>query len=181
MEWFRSIMLPPQGSEFAGEVDTLYMFLFWLSAVLFLGIGGAAIYFAWRYRYKPGRVTPHITHNTTLEIVWSVLPLLLCGVIFFWGLNDWMKYAVAPGDSMEIQITAKKWLWTFEYPDGTRSVNELHLPVNKSVHFVMTSEDVLHDFYVPDMRVKRDIIPNRYSEIWFLPTALGEHTATCAE
>jgi membrane protein implicated in regulation of membrane protease activity len=66
MEWFRSIMLPPQGSAFAGEVDTLYMFLFWLSGVLFLGIAGAAIYFAWRYRYKPGRVTPHITHNTTL-------------------------------------------------------------------------------------------------------------------
>ena len=125
-------------------------------------------------KYKAGRVTPHQTHNTRLEITWTILPLVLCVGLFFWGLNGYMKFAVAPGDSMEIQITAKKWLWTFEYPDGTRSVNELHLPVNKSVHFVMTSEDVLHDFYVPDMRVKRDIIPNRYSEIWFLPTALGE-------
>lgn len=162
-------------------MDFVYMAILWLSIVLFLGIVGAEVYFMWRFRYVPGRATPHQTHNTQLEITWSVLPLLLCVGLFFWGLNGYMKFAVAPGDSMEIQITAKKWLWTFEYPDGTRSVNELHLPVNKSVHFVMTSEDVLHDFYVPDMRVKRDVIPNRYSEIWFLPTALGEHVSTCAE
>ena len=145
MEWFRSLMLPPQGSAFAAEIDTLYMFLFWLSAVLFIGIAGAAIYFAVRYRYVPGRVTPHITHNTTLEIVWSVLPLLLCIVIFFWGTTDWLKYAVAPGESMEIQITAKKWLWQFEYPDGSRTANDIHVPVGKPVKFIMTSEDVLHD------------------------------------
>src|SRR5690242_2182984 len=100
MEWLRSIMLPPQGSVFAGEVDTLYMFLFWLSVVFFVGIAGAAVYFPWRYRYKPGRVTPHITHNTPLEIIWSVIPLLICVVIFFWGLFGFMKYAVAPGEAM---------------------------------------------------------------------------------
>src|SRR5271168_1496934 len=181
MEWFRSLMLPPQGSAFAVEVDALYMFLFWLSAVLFLGIAFAAIYFAWRYRYTPGRVTPHITHNTTLEILWSVLPLLLCVVIFFWGLNGWMKYAVAPGESMEIQVTAKKWLWTFEYPDGSRTANDIHVPIGKPVRFIMTSEDVLHDFYVPDMRVKHDIVPGRYTEVWFTPTVLGVHHVTCAE
>ena len=82
---------------------------------------------------------------------------------------------------MEIQVTGKKWLWQFEYPDGTRSVNEVHMPVNKAVHLVMTSEDVLHDFFVPDMRVKRDVIPGRYSEYWFTPTMVGEHVSTCAE
>ena len=97
------------------------MALFWLSVVLFLGIAIPAVYFAWRYRYKPGRVTPHVTHNTALEIVWSVLPLLLCVGIFFWGLKGWMEYAVAPGEAMEIQVTAKKWLWQFEYPDGSRT------------------------------------------------------------
>ena len=174
-------MLPPQGSVFAGEVDTLYMFLFWLSVVFFVGIAGAAVYFPWRYRYKPGRVTPHITHNTPLEIIWSVIPLLICVVIFFWGLFGFMKYAVAPGEAMEIQITAKKWLWQFEYPDGSRTVNDIHLPIGKPVRFVMTSEDVLHDFFVPDMRVKHDIVPGRYTEIWFTPTVMGEHHATCAE
>src|SRR6266849_4785237 len=147
MEWLRSALLPPQGSEFAKDIDFAYMFILWLSIVLFLGIVGAMSYFAWRYRYVPGRATPHQTHNTALEIVWSVLPLLLCVGLFFWGLVGYMKYIVAPGDAMEIQVTAQKWQWQFEYPDGTRSLNELHLPVNKNARFVMTSVVVLHDFY----------------------------------
>ncbi len=181
MEWLRSIMLPPQGSAYAAEVDTVYMALFWLSVVLFLGIAVCAIGFAWRYRYKPGRVTPHQTHNTMLEIIWSVIPLLLCIGIFFWGLHGWMEAAVAPGEAMEVQIVAKKWIWQFEYPDGTRTVNELHVPVNKPVRFVMTSEDVIHDFFVPDMRTKQDIVPGRYTQEWFTPTVLGVHHVTCAE
>ena len=140
-----------------------------------------SVYFAWRYRYKPGRVTPHQTHNTTLEVLWSVGPLILCIGIFFWGLNGWMKYAVAPGEAMEISVTAKQWLWQFEYPDGSRTINDIHVPVNKPVKFTMTSEDVLHDFFVPDMRVKHDIIPGRYTQIWFTPTVLGKHNFTCAE
>ena len=114
-------------------------------------------------------MTPHQTHNTTLEVLWSVIPLILCIGIFFWGLNGWMKYAVAPGEAMEISVTAKQWLWQFEYPDGSRTINDIHVPVNKPVKFTMTSEDVLHDFFVPDMRVKHDIIPGRYTQIWFTP------------
>jgi len=91
------------------------------------------------------------------------------------------QYAVAPGESMEISVTAKQWLWQFEYPDGSRTINDIHVPVNKPVKFTMTSEDVLHDFFVPDMRVKHDIIPGRYTQIWFTPTVLGKHNFTCAE
>jgi len=174
-------MLPRQGSVFAGEIDVVYMFLFWLSVVLFLGIAVPSLYFCWRYRYQPGRVTPHQTHNTALEITWSILPLILCVGIFFWGLESWMKSIVAPGEAMEVQVTAKQWLWQFEYPDGSRTVNDLHVPVNKPVRFVMTSTDVLHDFFVPDMRVKHDIVPGRYTVVWFTPTVLGLHTVTCAE
>jgi cytochrome c oxidase subunit 2 len=181
MDWLRKWMMPPQGSEFAKEIDFVYMSLFWLSVVLFLMIAVPSVYFAWRYRYKPGRVTPHQTHNTTLEVLWSVGPLILCIGIFFWGLNGWMKYAVAPGEAMEISVTAKQWLWQFEYPDGSRTINDIHVPVNKPVKFTMTSEDVLHDFFVPDMRVKHDIIPGRYTQIWFTPTVLGKHNFTCAE
>ena len=174
-------MLPQQGSVLAAEIDGVYMFIFWLSVVLFIGIVGTMLYVSWRYRFVAGRVTPHQTHNTMLEITWSVLPLLLCIGLFFWGVDGYMKLSVAPGEAMEIQITAKQWLWQFEYPDGTRSVNEVHVPANKPVHFVMTSEDVLHDFYVPDMRVKKDIIPGRYTDIWFTPTVEGLHVSTCAE
>src|SRR5580704_6063711 len=179
MDWLRNWMMPPQGSAYAGEVDFVYMGIFWLCTVMFIGIAGAAAWFS--YRFRPGRVTPHDTHNTKLEVIWTVLPLILCIGIFFWGLNGWMKYAVAPGDAMEVQVTAKKWLWQFEYPDGTRTVNEIHVPANKAVKFVMTSEDVIHDFFVPDMRVKHDIIPGRYTEVWFTPTVLGKHRFTCAE
>jgi len=184
MEWLRTMWLPvSQGSDFAKEIDGLFMDIFWLSMFFFVGIVAAMIYFAWRYRFKPGRVTPHQTHNTTLEVVWTVIPTLIILVLFFVGVISYMKFAVAPGEAMEIQITGKQWLWTFEYPDGTRSVNEMHVPVNKNVRLVMTSEDVLHDFYVPDMRIKRDLIPGRYTQIWFRSnnSAIGEHVATCAE
>jgi cytochrome c oxidase subunit II len=184
MEWLRTLMLPVnQGSDFATEVDFIYMTLFWGSVFFFVGIVGAAAYFSWRYRYKPGRATPHQTHNTTLEIIWTVIPTMIIVVIFFWGVNGYMKFAVAPGEAMEVQVVGKQWLWTFEYPDGTRSVNEMHVPVNKNIRLVMSSEDVLHDFYVPDMRIKRDIIPGRYTQIWFRANdkGLGEHVTTCAE
>src|ERR1700674_5527495 len=146
MERLARWMLPAVGSDFAQEIDPIYMGLILLMVVLFVGIAFPTFYFAWRYRYKPGRVTPHQTHNTALEIIWSVLPLILCIGIFFWGLNGWMKYSVAPGEAMEIQVTAKKWLWQFEYPDGSRTINDIHVPVDKSVRFILTSEDVLHDF-----------------------------------
>src|SRR5580658_2798028 len=113
MEWLARWMLPAAGSDYAQGVDLIYVGLFLLMLVMFLGITFSTLYFAWRYRYKPGRVTPHQTHDTTLEIIWSVAPLLLCVVIFFVGLKGYMKFVVAPGESMEIQITAKQWLWQF--------------------------------------------------------------------
>lgn len=181
MDWLRSIMLPPQGSSYAGEVDNLYMFLVWLSVFFFLLVAGLALYSVWRYRYRPGRVTPHITHSLPLELIWSIVPLLLVVGIFFWGLNGYLRYIVAPGQALEIQVTAKKWLWQFEYPDGTRTINEIHVPVGKPVRLIMTSEDVIHDFYMPTMRIKHDIVPDRYTEVWFQPTQEGLHLATCAE
>ena len=181
MEWLRSILLPIQGSSYAHEVDDLYMFLIWLSVILFVLIGGLAIYSMVRFRYRPGVVTPHITHHNALELTWTILPLILVIWIFFWGFKGYLKASVPPGDAMEIQITAQKWNWTFEYPDGNRAINELHIPLGKPVKFIMSSQDVLHDFFVPDMRVKHDILPNRYTEEWFTPTVAGLHRVACAE
>jgi cytochrome c oxidase subunit 2 len=181
MNWGVQWMLPAAGSDFARYSDTIYAGLFWLCMAMFAGIAIATVYFPLRYRFKAGRVTPHQTHNTQLEVIWSVAPLILCVVIFFIGLKGYLSYAVAPANSMEIQVTAKQWLWQFEYPDGSRTINDLHLPIGKNAHFVMTSDDVLHDFFVPDMRVKMDIVPGRYTEVWFNPTVLGKHVFTCAE
>ena len=181
MEWLRSIILPLQGSEYAGEVDTFYMFLVWFSLFFFVLVAAIAVYSVIKFRHKPGDVTPHWTHNNLLETVWTVIPLLLLLVIFFWGLKGYMKAEVAPGDATEIQVTAKKWVWQFEYPDGNRAINEVHVVVNKPVKFILSSEDVLHDFFVPDMRVKHDIIPDRYVQVWFTPTVPGKHHIECAE
>ena len=182
MDWLTGrFLLPPQGSAYAATADTAFLTIYWLSVVLFWGITITTLYFAWRYQYKPGRVTPHQTHDTTLEILWSVVPLLICVGLFFMGMNGYMQYVVAPGDAMEVSVTGKQWLWEFTYPDGSKTINDLHVPVNKPVKLVMTSEDVLHDFYIPDMRIKMDVVPGRYTQIWFQPTVKGPHTFTCAE
>src|SRR5262249_14762932 len=111
-----SPFMPAQGSLYAGEVDRLYSFIFWLSAVFFMFIVGAMTYFVIKYRRtRTTKPTPRITHHTGLELAWSVIPLILVVIIFFWGFNAYMRGVVAPGDAMPIRVTAKKWLWEFEY------------------------------------------------------------------
>ncbi len=157
------------------------MFLVWLSVFFFALVAGLVFWSVIRYRRKPGRKTPHITDHLGLELTWSIAPLIIVIGVFFWGFHSYMKAQIAPNEALEITVTAKKWVWAFEYPDGTRTLNEVHLPVNKPVRFIMTSEDVLHDFYVPDMRVKMDVVPGRYTQVWFQPTVEGLHRLTCAE
>jgi len=176
-------MLPAEGSSYAREVDTLYLFLVWLSVFFFVLIAGLMGWFVWRYRKSRSRggPTPYITHHTGLELVWSVIPLLILIGIFFWGFHGFIKANVAPGDALEIQVTGKKWLWTFEYPNGTRSINSIHVPVGRPVKLVMSSEDVIHSFFIPSFRVKQDVLPNRYTELWFDPVKPGVHQVFCAE
>ena len=181
MNWLRSFLLPQQGSAHAAAVDDLFMFLVYLSIFFFVLVAGLALWSIWRYRRTPGRKTPHITDHLGLELTWSVVPLIIVIGVFFWGFHGYMQASVAPNEALEITVTAKKWVWQFEYPDGTRTLNEVHLPVNKPVRFIMTSEDVLHDFYVPEMRVKMDVIPNRYTDLWFQPDKEGLFRLTCAE
>ena len=181
MDWLRSLILPPQGSAFAGEVDSLYMFLTWLTVFFFLLILGVIVYSVIKFRHKPGDVTPHWTHNNKLEFIWTAVPTVIVIIIFFWGVKGYVEAEVAPGNAEEIQITAKKWVWQFESPDGTRAINEVHVQLNRPVKFLASSEDVIHDFFVPDMRVKHDILPDRYVQIWFTPTVPGKHHFTCAE
>jgi cytochrome c oxidase subunit 2 len=174
--------MPSQDSTLAPDVDNLFWFITAVDAVFFLLIAVLTVYFATKYRRRSANeVTPHITHHLPLEVAWSVFPLLILIVIFFWGFHGFMKASVSPGQAMEIQVSGKKWQWQFEYPDGMRTLNEVHVPINKPVRFVMTSEDVLHSFFVPTFRIKHDVIPNRYTEVWFTPTRAGRHQIFCAE
>jgi len=182
MKWLQELFLPPQASTHAKNVDDIFLFVTVLSIVFFIIVAFCALWFPVIYKRRSANDrTPHWTHNLSLEIFWSVIPLALVMVIFFWGFHAYMVGQVAPNDSLEIQATAKKWSWTFEYPDGTRSINELHVPFGKPVRVIMNSEDVLHSFFLKDFRVKADVLPNRYTEVWFQATQPGQYTLQCTE
>ncbi len=175
-------MLPRQASTTAAGYDNLFMFITGLAIVFFVIVAVMLGLFVLRYRRRrPDEVTPHITHNFRLELVWSIIPLLLVIVIFFWGFHGFMTAQIAPSESMEISVTGKKWQWEFEYPDGMRSLNELHVPVNQNVRIILTSQDVIHSFYVPAFRVKKDAVPGRYTELWFNAVEPGSYQLFCAE
>jgi cytochrome c oxidase subunit 2 len=182
MNWLRDFLLPKQASTIAGEIDGLFMFITLLT-IFFFFFNGALIFYAakrWK-RKRDDEVTPHITHSTKLELLWSLIPLAVVMGIFFVGFRTYVRAWVVPNDAMEIVVTGKKWVWQFEYPDGTRTLNDLHVPVNKPVKLVMNSEDVIHSFYVPAFRIKRDVIPGRYTELWFTPTQPGVQQVFCTE
>lgn len=182
MNWLRDMMLPIQGSTTAASVDNLFMFIVFLNIFFFILIAALIVMFVAKYRRKgPNDRVSQVTHNTALELTWSIVPLLILLVVFFWGFRDYMTATVAPGNAMEISITAEKWLWTFEYPNGMRSVGALYVPVNKPVRLIMQSKDVLHSFYVPGFRIKQDVLPNRYTDQWFEAKEPGIYQVQCTE
>jgi cytochrome c oxidase subunit 2 len=182
MNRLSDFMLPPARSTVAAETDALFHFINVTSLILLVGITIAIIYFAIKYRRRSENdVTPVITHNNKLEITWSVIPLILVLIVFGWGWKGYMTLTTVPDDAYEVKVIAKSWLWEFHYQNGMVSVNELHVPANRPVKLVMISDDVIHSFYVPDFRVKRDVLPNRYSSLWFEATEVGEFIVYCTE
>lgn len=182
MNRLSEFMLPPQRSTIAEGTDALFNFITVTSIILLIGITIAIIYFAWKYRRRSENdVTPVITHNNVLEITWSVIPLILVLIVFGWGLSGYVNLTTPPDDAYEIRVVGKSWLWEFHYETGHVSVNELHVPVNRPVKLVMISDDVLHSFYIPDYRVKMDVLPNRYTSLWFEATEVGESVIFCTE
>jgi cytochrome c oxidase subunit II len=183
LQWW-SPFLPPASSYNAANVDNLYGFIFWLTMILFVLVIGPAAWFIYKYRLKPGeeaKPTPRITHHLGLELTWSVIPLILLLIIGVWSFWDFMALGIAPPDAEEIYVTGYKWGWRFEHKDGTKELNELHIPEGKKVKLIMTSEDVIHSFFIPDFRVKHDLPPGRYTSLWFSPVGVGEHQVFCTE
>jgi cytochrome c oxidase subunit 2 len=183
MNWLRELMMPvTQASDYAREVDNIYMFITYFSiffyAIIVIGVG----YFVYKYRRRrQNEDTPNITHNTALEIIWTVIPSIPLVVMAFWGFNTYMQARVAPADALEIKVIAKKWAWEFTYPNGMSFGQEMHVPAGRPVKLVMISQDVIHDFFLPDFRIKADIVPSRYTQLWFQADEPGEHQVYCAE
>jgi cytochrome c oxidase subunit 2 len=176
-----SFWLPAQASDAAPSVDRLFSFIFWLSLFFFALIVVLMIIFVVRYRRREGvEPEPSPSHNMALEVTWTTIPLLLVMVIFAWGFKVYLDMSTPPANSYEIQVTGQKWKWLFTYPTGHVDEN-LHVPVDQPVRLVMTSEDVIHSFYVPAFRIKRDVVPGRYSKVWFRATEVGEFQVFCAE
>ena len=185
LQWW-SPFLPPASSTASSSVDNLYGFIFWLTMILFVLVMGPAAWFIYKYRVKPGeeaKPTPRITHHLGLELTWSIIPTILCLIIAVWGFWDFMVLGVAPADAEEIYVTGYKWGWRFEHKDGFKELNSLHIAEGKTIKLIMTSEDVIHSFFIPDFRVKHDLPPGRYTSIWFTPTtkAGSEHQVLCTE
>jgi cytochrome c oxidase subunit 2 len=175
-----TFQLPEQMSTVAGDIDWLYYFIYWVSVVLFIAIVGAMIWWAIKYRERPGHKATPTGHNMPLEIAWTVAPIFILAFLFHKGFVGYMDMAVAPADSIEIHVNAKQWSWEFVYPNGGSSP-ELHVPAHKPVKLIMSSGDVLHSFFVPALRVKRDVVPGMFSSVWFQATHTGHDDIFCAE
>ena len=172
---------PARASTGAGNVDALYIFLLLLSGFMCLAIFVMIVVFALRYRRQPGRAAEQIEGSTALEITWSVVPLGIFMVIFAWGAFIFFQERTPPQDASEVYVVAKQWMWKLEHVEGQREINELHVPVGRDVKLIMTSQDVIHSFYVPAFRIKQDVLPGRYTTAWFRATKPGVYHLFCAE
>lgn len=177
----RTFWMPPQASTFSPEVDWVFYFIFYISVFFFLLIVALAFFMVIRYRRRPGvEVQSSPSHNTALEIVWSIIPIIIVVLIFFFGFRGFANMAFRPSGSYDIQVEAQKWSWSFRYPNGYVD-KDLHVPKDQPVVLTMKSLDVIHSFFVPQFRIKRDVVPGRYNKVWFEASQAGTYDVFCAE
>ena len=175
-------LFPDSASTIANDVDALYFFLVGLSVVMSVLIATLVVTFAVKFhRRHPEEVGAQVHGGLLLEIGWTVVPFLITLIIFFWGAKVYFVMASPPSETLNIYVVGKQWMWKVQHTTGQREINELHVPVGRPIKLIMTSEDVIHNFSLPAMRVKADVIPGRFVEIWFEPTKPGTYRIFCAE
>jgi cytochrome c oxidase subunit II len=172
---------PAGASTHAFPVDLLYTFLVVLSAVMTLAIAATIVIFGIKYRRRHGREPEQIEGSLLVEIAWTVIPLGIFMVIFVWGAVIFFDQRTPPRDSAEIYVVGKQWMWKIQHMEGVREINELHVPVNKDIRLVMTSQDVIHSFFIPAFRIKQDVLPGRYTTLWFRATTPGTYHLFCTQ
>jgi cytochrome c oxidase subunit II len=175
-------LFPERASTIANEVDALYFFLIGLSVVMSVLIATLVVSFAIKFRRRHhDDVGAQVHGGMALELAWTIVPFLITLVIFFWGAKIYFAMASPPPETLNIYVVGKQWMWKVQHLTGQREINQLHVPVGRPVKLIMTSEDVIHDFSIPVMRVKADVIPGRFVQIWFEPTRPGTYQIFCAE
>ena len=166
----------------AAHVDALYFFLVALTAFFTLLISGVVVYFAVKYRRKEKDEAGTPIHGAMwLEATWTIIPLVIVLFIFWWSASLFFQMARPPAQTLDVYAVGKQWMWRFQHPDGRAEVNELHVPVGVNVKLTMTSQDVIHDVYIPAFRVKADVLPGRYTHLWFKAIEPGRYRLFCAE
>lgn len=175
-------LFPEQASTVAGDVDLLFLALLGLSGFFILLITSLIVYFSVRYRRGAtvNRIRDFRADNK-LEFTWSVIPLGLALLVFAWASALFVRMVDPPDDALDIYVVGQRWMWTTQHPDGQREINQLHVPRGQPVRLIMTSQDIIHSFFVPAFRVKQDVLPGRYTTLWFEATRTGEYHLFCTE
>jgi cytochrome c oxidase subunit II len=180
--WSGTPLFPQQASTMAARVDALYFFLIAVSTFFSALIAGLIVYYAVKYRRRsPDAIGVTIHGGLALELTWTIVPFMITMVIFVWGASVFFAMSRPPDETLNIYVVGKQWMWKFQHLDGQREINELHVPVGRAVKLIMTSEDVIHDVFVPAFRIKADVLPGRYTNIWFQATTPGRYHLFCAE
>ena len=175
-------LFPEQASTMAPRVDQLYFFLLGVSVFFATLILILIIAFAVKYRRRSDNEQPRpISGNLGLEILWTVVPLSLTLVMFVWGARLFFITFYPPTDALEINVVAKQWMWKVQHAEGRSEIDELHIPTGRPIKLIMTSQDVIHDFFVPAFRVKNDVLPGRYTTLWFEATKPGAYRLFCSQ
>lgn len=175
-------LFPQQASTFAWQVDALFGYLILVSLVFSVPIILALFYFSIRYREREKYAVPKEIHGSmVLETLWSIIPFFVSMSVFVTGAIVYFNQYTPPDDSMEIYVVGKQWMWKLQHSTGQREINELHVPAGRNIKLTMTTEDVLHSFYIPAFRTKADTVPGRYTYVWFNATTPGKYHLFCAE
>jgi cytochrome c oxidase subunit 2 len=182
VKWLHaSALFPAEASTIAPYTDALYFFLLAITAVGMTVVGILLVGFSIRYRKERHPVAIQVEGSTLLEATWTIIPLALFLVTFVWGALLYFRIYNPPVNSMNIYIVGKQWMWKAEHPGGQHEINALHVPTGRPVQLTMISQDVFHSFSIPDFRVKREVIPGRYSTVWFEATTPGTYHIFCTQ
>ncbi len=180
MELFNSPLAPPSASNFAPEYDAIFYALVILTVFFTVVVCGAIIFFCVKYRKgtKADRSRP-MYENLFLELTWTIVPLVLGLIMFYYGTSLYVKMRTPPKDATVIYVMGKQWMWHIEHGNGVRENNTLHIPVGRPIKLIMISQDVLHAFYIPAFRVQEHVVPGRYTDLWFTATEVGNYHLFC--
>jgi cytochrome c oxidase subunit 2 len=175
-------LYPQEASNFAPNVDALMIYITVICLFFAVAITSAIVFFFFRYhRRKPGDIGVPIHGDMRLETLWLVIPLILALSMFAGGAVVYVDFRRAPLDTLDIYVVGKQWMWKAQQPTGLKEINELHVPVGRNVKLILASEDVIHNFSVPDFRVKMDVVPGHYNTMWFRPTKSGRYHFYCSQ